>query len=48
MGNKMLEDIIKPNDASDLKLRVVIASELELATKLSNKEILNNLGGIKN
>jgi predicted HTH domain antitoxin len=46
MGNKMLEDIIKPNDASDLKLRVVIASELELATKLSNKEILNNLGGI--
>ena len=44
MGNKSLEEIIKPNDASDSKLRLLVMSELELATKLSSKDVLNNLG----
>ncbi|MEM0142936.1 MAG: hypothetical protein QXL94_03145, partial [Candidatus Parvarchaeum sp.] len=46
MGNKMLEEIIKPNENSDSKLRLLVMSELELATKLSNKDLLDNLGGI--
>ncbi len=46
MGSKMLEEIIKPNNDSNSKLRLLVMSELELATKLSSHEVLNDLGGI--
>ena len=46
MRDKTLEEVIKPNSASDSKLRLLVMSELELATKLSNKDVLNNLGQI--
>ena len=46
MENKTLEEIIKPDDVSDSSLRLLVMSELELATKLSNKDVLNNLGQI--
>ena len=46
MEGKTLEEIIKQNDSSDSKLRLLVMSELELATKLSNKDVLNNLGQI--
>ncbi|MCL4372688.1 hypothetical protein M1384_01335, partial [Candidatus Parvarchaeota archaeon] len=44
MENKTLEEIIKQNNTSDSRLRLLVMSELELATKLSNKDVLNNLG----
>jgi hypothetical protein len=46
MGEKMLEEIIDKNNDSNAALRLLTMSELELATKVSNPEILNNLGEI--
>lgn len=52
MGEKMLEDIINTNKNSDLNvkknsdLRLLVMSELELATKVSNPEILKNVGNV--
>lgn len=44
MRGKTLEDIVKNDSASDSKLRLLVMSELELATKLSSQNILDNLG----
>ena len=44
MGSQMLEEIIKKDNNSYSKLRLLTMSELELATKLSDKQVLDNLG----
>ncbi len=46
MGKKLLEEIVKRDKDSDSKLKLLVMSELELATKLSDKEVLDNLGSI--
>ncbi len=44
MDKKGLEDIIKTSENSNSKLKLLVMSELELATKLSDSEVLKNVG----